>query len=271
MRYRFPAPRFLFLLLIFAATSVAAQDIIPAFPKGGNRQASEFIDEEMIYPAEALAKSVEGTVTLDFIVLPQGTVKEVKCRSLNPFLEAEALRIFSLIVWEPAQYRGKAVESKVSFQVPFSIRHYYKVCKKRGYTSIDFPPMPVDSSGKIYQYKNTDQAPVPVFKDKNMNVQIFLAENFVYPDEALKRNITGVVKVNFIVEPHGRISNVNVVDFVGAGCSEEAVRLIKALRWKPGVRDGKAVRVNMSFPITFGLSADGNYKVTPAAGGISFQ
>ena len=256
---------------IFLHQETMAQDPVPASPKGGFRQANEFMDEEMVYPAEALAKSIEGTVMMEFIVLPQGAVKDLKCRPANPLLEKEALRIFSLLVWEPARFHGKAVESVSSFEVPFSVKHYRKVCKKRGYTTPELPFAPMDSSGKIYLYKNIDSPPSLVFKDKNMNLQNFLADNFVYPDEALKRNITGTVKVNFIVEPHGRISNVNVVEFLGAGCAEEAVRLIKELRFKPGIKDGKAVRVNMSMPVTFGLTADGNYKVTPAAGGTSFQ
>jgi periplasmic protein TonB len=251
---------------------VIAQEFIPPQPRGGEWLAKQFIDEEMMYPIEALNKSVEGDVILDIIVKETGVVDQVSVHSpVNPLLEAEALRIFKILIWQPAQYRGKTVESKATLVIPFSLKHYKRACRERGYKIIELPDIPIDSSGVVYMYKYTDQPPVPVFESKEMNLQTFLAENFVYPDEAYRKNITGVVKLNFIVEPHGHISNLMIVERLGAGCSEEAIRLIKLLRWKPGMKDGKAVRVNISFPVKFGLSTDGNYNVSPAAGGTTFQ
>lgn len=262
----------LFLFFLLFAVNAFSQELIPAYPRGGERQAREFISEEMIYPDEAISNLTEGTVIFDFIVQEQGLVKNLKVReSVDLLLEKEATRIFTLLFWQPAEYRGKAVESKVSFEIPFNIKQYRRACRNRGYEKSILPDIPIDSSGIVYLYKYTDTQPTPLFQHKEKDLQQFMDRNFSYPDEALRRNITGVVKINFIVEPHGRISNVRVMEHLGAGCSEEAIRLVKLLRWKPGMRDGKAVRVNLTMPITFGLSADGGYKVAPAAGQTTFQ
>jgi protein TonB len=60
--------------------------------------------------------------------------------------------------------------------------------------------------------------------------------------------------VTFIVERNGNFSGVRVVRGIGGGCDEEAVRVVKAMpRWKPGVLDGEAVRVQFLMPVRFTL------------------
>jgi periplasmic protein TonB len=65
------------------------------------------------------------------------------------------------------------------------------------------------------------------------------------------------------VEPYGLISNVNVNDPLGAGCKEEAIRLVKLLRWMPGILNGKAVRVLMNLSITFNLNDKNKFEYQP--------
>lgn len=249
-----------------------AQEFIAAQPRGGDKEAKEFINQEIIYPEEALEKSIEGIVTFDFIVSSEGLVKNLSVANpVNYLLEQEATRLFKYLIWQPAIYRGKAVESKRVYTIEFSVRRYRKLCKERGYTAIPPSSNPVDPSGSIYLYKYTDIQPTPVFSRPGMNMQDFMMENFHYPENALRMDITGTVRLNFIVETNGHVSNLMVIDHLGAGCSEEALRLVKLLHFNPGIVNGQAVRVNMSIPITFGLSTDGSYKVSPAAGGTTFQ
>ena len=41
--------------------------------------------------------------------------------------------------------------------------------------------------------------------------------------------------MNFIVETSGRISNLEVVNPLGGGCTEEAIVLLKQVHWSPGI------------------------------------
>ena len=82
----------------------------------------------------------------------------------------------------------------------------------------------------------------------------YLSENLKYPEQAKEKNTQGRVLVTFIVEKNGSISDVKVVKGIGNGCDEEAVRVIKAMpKWKPGMQDGKKVRVSFAIPISFKL------------------
>ena len=83
----------------------------------------------------------------------------------------------------------------------------------------------------------------------------FLAKNLTYPKEALEKNIQGTVYVSFIVEADGSITNTVIKRDIGAGCGEEAVRVIKMMpKWIPGKQRGKTVRTQFILPVSFKLS-----------------
>jgi protein TonB len=82
----------------------------------------------------------------------------------------------------------------------------------------------------------------------------YLRDNVKYPDLAKESGIQGTVYVQFVVEPDGRVSNVEVLRGIGGGCDEEAIRVVKNMpKWKPGSQRGRNVRVSYRMPIKFTL------------------
>ncbi|MDF3076229.1 MAG: energy transducer TonB [Sphingobacteriaceae bacterium] len=82
----------------------------------------------------------------------------------------------------------------------------------------------------------------------------FLSKNLRYPSQAQESNVQGRVIVSFIVETDGSLSSVQVIRGIGAGCDQEAVRVIKkAPAWHPGEQNGRRVRVQYTVPIVFNL------------------
>lgn len=82
----------------------------------------------------------------------------------------------------------------------------------------------------------------------------YVQKNLKYPAQARRMGIEGKVFVQFVVDRDGTISQVTVVKGIGAGCDEEAARVIKnSPKWKPGKQRGQPVRVRMILPITFKL------------------
>jgi periplasmic protein TonB len=80
----------------------------------------------------------------------------------------------------------------------------------------------------------------------------FLRSNIHYPEAAVKAGIEGVLMVVFVIEPDGRVSNIEVSKGIGGGCDEEAIRVVRAMpMWEPGKRSGRAVRVLVRMPIVF--------------------
>jgi TonB family protein len=169
-----------------------------------------------------------------------------------------------MLEWNPATRMGLAVADSGTFNMEFNIKKYNRLCKKRGYSYHLYPFEPADTSGTIYYYRNLDVAPYPIFTNSKINLAGFIAANLKYPDAAIKQNLSGVVKIGFIVEPHGKISNLTILNSLGAGCNEEAIRIVRLMKWMPGVKDNKAVRTRMSISINFNLESgpDGNFNPT---------
>ena len=95
---------------------------------------------------------------------------------------------------------------------------------------------------------------MPDFPGGTQKLADYLAKNIKYPQMARESGIQGRVFINFVVEPDGSISNVNVMRSLGGGCDEEAVRVVKSMpKWKPGKQRGKPVRVSYILPVNFKL------------------
>ena len=74
-----------------------------------------------------------------------------------------------------------------------------------------------------------------------------------YPEIARKAGVEGRVIVQFVVDEQGNVQDPTVVRGIGAGCDEEALRVVKQAKFEPGKQRGKPVKVKMSLPITFRL------------------
>jgi protein TonB len=83
----------------------------------------------------------------------------------------------------------------------------------------------------------------------------FLGKNIHYPAVARENGTQGRVIVSFVCEKDGSLTDVKVARGIGDGCDEEAVRVIKSSpKWKPGIQNGRPVRVAYSVPIAFTLA-----------------
>jgi periplasmic protein TonB len=84
----------------------------------------------------------------------------------------------------------------------------------------------------------------------------YVGKKIKYPAQARRMNIEGRVFVEFVIERDGSITDVKAIKGIGAGCDEEAERILTAApKWKPGKQRGKPVRQKMVLPIMFKLSS----------------
>lgn len=82
----------------------------------------------------------------------------------------------------------------------------------------------------------------------------YLAEELKYPPAAARLGISGTVFVQFVIEKDGSITAVEVAKGIGAGCDEEAMRVMQnAPKWNPGKQRGLPVRVKKIIPVRFVL------------------
>lgn len=82
----------------------------------------------------------------------------------------------------------------------------------------------------------------------------YLRNNLKYPETALQNKIEGNVRVEFVVEANGALSDFKIKKGLGYGCDEEAIRLVKeGPAWKPATRNDEPVRRKFNVIVPFKL------------------
>lgn len=95
---------------------------------------------------------------------------------------------------------------------------------------------------------------MPEFEGGNKGLQLFIANNVVYPPEAKDKNITGRVFITFVVNQRGKVTDVEVLKGVHPLLDEAAIQCIKSLPdFTPGMQDNKPAKVRYNIPINFQL------------------
>lgn len=75
----------------------------------------------------------------------------------------------------------------------------------------------------------------------------FVGKNYRAPEEDIK----GKVIVQFVVERDGSLTDIKVLRDLGYGTGAEAIRVVKkSPKWKPGIQNGRPVRVLYNLPIS---------------------
>ena len=80
-----------------------------------------------------------------------------------------------------------------------------------------------------------------------------LQKKIRYPLQAKSLGVQGVVYVQFIVNEEGKVEKPIIIKKLGAGCDEEALRVLKKVKFTPGYDKGKAVKVRFTLPVRFML------------------
>ena len=98
-------------------------EVLPEFP-GGMSEMMKFVQENMKYPQEAHANGVQGRVIVNYIVEKDGSLSNIHVvRSVDPLLDAEALRVVSLMPkWKPGKQDGKPVRVKFTIPITFKLQ-----------------------------------------------------------------------------------------------------------------------------------------------------
>lgn len=92
----------------------------------------------------------------------------------------------------------------------------------------------------------------PRLKGGDRAFKSYLGRTIKYPAYAREHYIRGIVMLSFIVERDGRLTHINVIENLGGGLDEEALRLMKECPvWEPGMINGIPVRVLVRMPMNF--------------------
>lgn len=93
-----------------------------ATPVGGMEKLYEYVGKKLKYPANALAKRTSGRVFVEFVVLKDGSVTNVRViKGIGDGCDEEAMRVVqNSPKWNPGKQRGKAVAQKMVLPIVFN-------------------------------------------------------------------------------------------------------------------------------------------------------
>ena len=229
-------------------------------PPGGMAGWNKYLMENLRYPTNAQRKGIEGTVIVAFVVNTDGTTTDIEIlRSVGGGCDEEVIRIVKgSPKWTPGMQRGTPVRTRMRLPLRFMLGGT-DPSRDSTEVSLNAVPLPPATDGQdssqegaalFFDVVDTPPSPVGGFEAWSRH----LSENLTYPTSARMKGIQGTVLVSFIVNTDGTIEGIELVQGIGGGCDEEAIRIIKSSpSWTPGMIKGKAVRTRMKIPIGFRL------------------
>lgn len=232
---------------------------MPVFP-GGDSAMCEYITENLVYPAEAKDKNLEGKVFVQFVINKNGEVVSPRiARGIDPILDDEVLRVVrNMPKWIPGKNNGNPVN--VMKTIPVNIKNNSQPDDVSENTT-----NPTDSI-KVVLLENPETntydtvyivaEEMPEYPGGDLEKKKFIAFNLQYPKEARNKGIQGKVIVYYVVNEKGGVENVFVSESLHPLLDAEAIRVVKKLpkQHKPGKVQGKAVKVLIVQPVNFQLN-----------------
>jgi TonB family protein len=170
------------------------------------------------YTKAAMDRQVQGTVEVTAVILADGSVGDVTVkRSLDPDLDVEAIRATKQWKFKPGTKDGTPVPVEVMIELSFTLR-----------------------DGPTYTIGAGVSAPV-LTKEVKPN----------YPESAKADGVKGTVEMEGTVEPDGTVTGIRVTRALDPRLDEEAVKAFRQWRFRPGQKDGGAVRVQVNVEMSF--------------------
>lgn len=192
-----------------------------------------------IYPIEAKASGVEGSVLLHAIIGKDGTIQQLAVISGPPLLVPSAMDAVKQWVYRPYLLNGEPVEVETTITVNYSLANSASAQPPADNSNQDADKIG-GSDGAVYNIGGSVRPPTLVY-----------AANPEYPEGARKAKISGNVVVSLIVDPAGEPYNVHVARGLGNELDEKAVEAVQQYRFKPATRNGEPVAVALKVEVNF--------------------
>lgn len=178
------------------------------------------------------------------ITLQQDSVKFKVQLEGNPKTEIAALGALDVRPGDTLTLRGvKNPRKKIREKDPLLI--------SASILSVDYAPDHEDQPCYLF---SMDQKPAFMGRDYNYFSQ-WVNSKLVYPEDSRMVGSEGTVRLRFIIDLNGEVTDLEVVDSSGdPALDAEAFRVVfSSPKWQPGLLNGKPVKARLTFPVKFAL------------------
>jgi TonB family protein len=199
------------------------------------------------YPQEANKAGVDGFVIVRFVVDKKGKTMDFSVAEDPGFGLADAAikAVKKIGKWVPGSIRGEDVNVRMSVPVRFQMPQEQEV------VPVTVVPDVYDVVEEMPRFAGCHSVDAAEAQNCTVqNVVKYMRTHLVYPESARKQDVLGTVIVEFVIDETGSVKHAKVKEGIGAGCDEEAIRLVNSMPpWSPGKQGGKPVKVRMELPL----------------------
>ncbi|MBV8391131.1 MAG: TonB family protein [Mucilaginibacter sp.] len=214
------------------------------FAKFLDGDADEYVAKNVKYP-ESQTENIDGEIVVAYSIDTDGSVVDARLlKNLSPAIDAEILRVFNTMPkWKPAYYHDKPVKvnigARLMVHADYSTRtinvaepalKVITVSKNAIFTAVNGPPTFPGGADSLHRY---------------------LAKAISYPSELLKKHKGGKVYLQFIIEKDGTLTEMKAVRSPDDLLTQEAMRVMKPVRYIGGTQNDQPVRVQNIMGVDF--------------------
>lgn len=206
-----------------------------------------------VYPEEARKNGIQGVVILEAKADESGRVIDIMVLKSVPELDQAALDAVRQWVYEPLVIEGKA--KKVVFTV--TVKFALDKDKAKGVGGGVEGGVEGGVAGGVSKeemerkLKEFEKGAVPC-KDDIQPPKLIKAVDPVYPEEARKQGIEGIVILSAKTDEDGKVIDAMVLRSV-PGLDEAAIAAVKQWVYEPLILEGKAVKALFTVTVRFSL------------------
>ena len=252
---------FIAFSILFMGIQLSAQNKNPE-PIAGKTLTDEYMRQNLVYPEADLHAGNSGKVVVGMHIDKEGRTSDYHVKSsFSEEASPIAIALVKTILWHPAMHSGLTIDCDYQYTVDFNAKSYKRYWKRNKRVVVPLT-LEADDSNKVYDDYHQFDEPAKAYFADGSNLGVYFARNLKFPPEAKEREIQGTVRLSFVVETDGSVSNLVIVNSVGGGCDNEAIRLMQETHWIPAEKDGRYVRSLNMQDITFSIGnrnfQDGN-------------
>ena len=212
-----------------------AVETMPRY-EGGGAALMKFIASNLKW----IPGGKNGRLIMQFVVKKDGTVGDVKVlRPLSPEQDAEAERVVRMLKFTPGMMQGKPVDVWYTLPVSFRSKADAKPASPRT------APAAGESIAGDDAYTAVET--MPRYEGGGAALMKFIASNLKW----IPGGKNGRLIMQFVVKKDGTVGDVKVLRPLSPEQDAEAERVVRMLKFTPGMMQGKPVNVWYTLPVSF--------------------
>mgnify|MGYP001952663912 CR=1 FL=1 len=260
-----------------------------------------YIKDKLNYPKQALENNVEGIVTVSFIITQDGKIVSVQCeKDIGNGCGKEAVQLIesindSELKWQAGSKNEASTSCQVlNYPIFFDIIPVSHTVPKIEMVFLKEKIIPIRIGQRKKKtkeviterllkkveedtslYFEADRLPIFLgcqnggpFGDSlkandcsTMALNSYIYKVLEYPVRPFSEGIEGIVKVKYIIEKNGVISNIKIIKGLHAACNQAVIDAFESMnkrgiRWKSALKNGQPVRLEQLMFIRFSITSE---------------